>query len=257
MVHRNKNGASSPTLANMACKCKAALHFNKLLILIGLTPFSLSALFNGNPALPEIPEKGIFLPANCMGGAKLGYQGDFVFKTDDHFQYQMHQGVLTANIMDRVEIFGSLGALKGKLSYPRGSTFHTDFNATWGAGGRVLLIYWNQLVMGVNGQFQSSKLDVTKRVENGVVYRPKDKYLHFNDWQVGVGFGYHLDWVVPYLGLCYHAPHVRTSGVKLNQEDPFSIYVGFTLTNDKYAEVSFEGRMIGENGISLSGNVRF
>lgn len=246
MERLRKIGAFLLTLVSTVFRCKAVLHLT-----------TLSALFNGNPALPEIPEKGIFLPVECFGGVKVGGQADWVFKTDKHFSYQMYQGVLTANFIDRVEVFASLGTMKGKLTYPQNISFQTSYNSTWGIGGRVLLIYWNQLVMGANAQFQSAKLDITRRYENNVEFHPKDKHLHYNDWQVGVGFAYHLDWVVPYLGLCYHAPHISAPDVSLDQQDPFSLYVGFTLTNDKYAEVTFEGRMVGENGISLSGNVRF
>lgn len=246
MERLKKIGAYLPTLASTVFRCKAVLHLTYL-----------SALFNGNPALPEIPEKGIFLPIESFGGVKVGWQADLVFQTDKHFNYQMYQGVVTANFIDRVEVFASLGTMKGKLNYPQNTSFHTSFDTTWGIGGRVLLIYWNQLVMGVNAQYQSARLDITKRFENTIEYTPRGKHLRYKDWQVGVGFAYHLDWVVPYLGLAYHAPHITAPNVTLDQQDPFSIYVGFTLTNDKYAEISFEGRMIGENGISLSGNVRF
>ena len=196
-----------------------------------LIPFSLYGLYCGNPGAPEIPEKGMFLPITVPVAVHVGYQGDYVFQTSREFSYQMQQGVLTADWIDRVNVFASLGHMMAKGQ--KGST--------WGIGTEVLLFHWNDFLMGINAKYQMAML-------------PRIKY---REWQVAPAIGYEFKYVRPYAGVSYHAIYLRQNRIKIAPEDPYVLFFGFGVTPGKGIALNLEGRVIGEAAFSLSINFRF
>lgn len=194
-------------------------------------PLSLFGLYCGNPGAPELPEKGLFLPVEIPVAVKIGYEGSLVFKTNGDFRYQMQQGVLTVDWVDRVDLFASFGQMQGK--------HHQGF--TWGVGTEVLLLYWHHFVMGLNAKFQQASLGAWK----------------YKEWQVAPAISFETEYVKPYVGVAYHALYLERGLIKEDPKDPFIFFFGMGLTPGKGMALNLEGRAIGETAFSLSINFRF
>jgi len=138
-----------------------------LCFLLFTTP--LCALYNGNPSLPDMPERGLWAAGDDWWGIKIGYEVDSTFSkrvkikerissVKDLFdQYTSYKqlGVFTFNIIDRFEIYGLLGAMKLKIAQrPIQNTrleYETDNQMIWGIGGRIVLVYWEDAELFVRG----------------------------------------------------------------------------------------------------------
>lgn len=211
-----------------------------------LFPTLLFGLYCGNPAAPELPEVGFFIPIETPVTAKLGYRLDLVHRTDERLKYQMQQGVITVNWIDRVELYASLGGMKAHFKEPT-LWLNTQWGGTWGLGVNVLLFYTNHFLMGVDAKFQSAALALKGNTGT----------LHYNEWQISPALSYESRYLTPYLGVAYHSPVVKVFSVEWERHKPFILFGGLGITSGKYIVVNLEGRCIGETAFSLSINGRF
>ena len=253
----------------------------------------LFALYNGNPSQPDMPELGLWISSDDWWGFKMGYQWDDTFekrvkvedpqttassiKTKDLFdKYQAYKnfGVFTFNVIDRFEIYGELGTMKATLSArPLRTTriqFETDSYLAWGVGGRIVLLYWEEMIMGVSALYNGSFLHLDRLIQNGTARRPKGARLSYHEWQVGVSFSREIGICIPYIGLAYasmrsclkHLPSDPTFSFNLKDEtlknrEPFIFFLGIGLTNGRIFALNLETRMVAEKAISLSADLRF
>src|SRR3990167_5104572 len=182
---------------------------------------SLHALYNGNPSFPTMPEQGIWSPDEQWWGIKLGYQGDCVWSkhlkfhkgagSDGEFfgtlRTMKNEGMLTYNIIDRLEFFGSVGSMEAKLTaQPAGRMkikYKTDTDLVWGIGGRVILFHSKKIVMGVNAKYATSCLSINQAILNGIEQKKGKGHFTYYEWQLGVGFSREIKRIIPYLGLAY------------------------------------------------------
>lgn len=248
-----------------------------------LFPLSLSALYMGNPALPEIIGEGFVLSDGNSFGLKAGYQGTFVFdrnlkapknasKRIDSFEILTNQGLFLLNYTDRFEGYLSVGAMRIDLC--RRSTkdnkirdyhFHDQF--TWGAGGRAILFEWGCAVFGIDGKFQWAHPDLRWATLNGANV-PSGGSILYREWQVGIGGAYHTDPFIPYIGLTYSFVHAKTQdlskelelgrrGFSMRSREHFGLVLGCTFSNAKVFDLTVEVKFFDEEAISLAADVKF
>jgi hypothetical protein len=250
--------------------------------------FPLFALYNGNPSEANMPELGLWVSNDDWWGIKLGYEWDNTFdkrtKADnrqssvrdryDNYSSLKNQGVLTFNVSDRFEFYTKLGAMKLEITQRPIDTvrlqYFTDNQFLWTVGGRIILVYWEEMVMGVNALYSGSFMRVSEILENGATRRTSGARYKYNEWQIGVGFSREIGIFVPYVGLAYASMHSNLYNIpddpnfafQIADEDvvnrePFILFLGVGLTKGENVSVNLESRMVGEKAISLSGSLRF
>lgn len=246
----------------------------------------LCALYNGNPSLPDMPERGLWAAQDDWGSFKLGYELDGTFSKRvkvkqrrssrkdlfDEYRSQKQLGVLTFNLIDRFEIYALLGAMKLKFSQRPVRTvrmqYQTDSQLIWGVGGRVVLVYWEEVILGVNARYNASHLDLDRIFQNGIPRRPKGANFHYHEWQVGVSFSREIGPFIPYIGLAYASMHSRfknlPKGLPFNPKNeefenrnPFLLLLGVGMTSGRAINLNLEARMVGERALTASADLRF
>lgn len=259
----------------------------KLWIFLLLTP-ALFALYNGNPSLPNMPEEGIWSSNDAWWGIKLGYEWDRTFdkkvKVDgressirerfDTYKSLKNQGTLTFNASDRFELYGKLGVMKIDLAQRPTDTvlmeYQTNSQFMWGVGGRIILVYWDEMVMGFNALYSGSFMRIDRIFQNGGSRRTSGARFKYAEWQLGVSFSREIGLFIPYVGLAYASMHSNLYNVpndpnfsfQVADEDiktgqPFLLLIGVGLTKIRGVSFNLESRMIGERAITLNGNIRF
>ncbi len=249
---------------------------------------SVHALYNGNPSFPMMPERGAFISKNAWLGVKTGYEFDDVYdrklklvgqgnpsarKHVQESEYRSQFGVLTLNFADRVEVFTTLGVLSLSVKHrPFKNTqvsYHTDSEFAWGVGGRVLLVYWGDVQLGVNASYVASDLSLHSLKVNGKSYSRKGAEVDFREWQVGIGVSYRWRWIAPYLGVDYSDYRSRfeyldsmrsifpSRHVTFKDCYPMGLYLGFGLFPERAINFNVEARLINENAFSVSSDFRF
>ena len=254
------------------------------LLLFFTTP--LVALYNGNPSLPDMPEQGLFTRGDQCFGVKLGYELDATFskrvKFDveqqgskikdllDTYHSTKQLGVITFNLIDRFEIYTLLGSMKLKMSQRpfKGSyvEYETDNELIWGVGGRVVLVYWDEVILGVNARYNGSHLDLSRLTINGTPLATSDAKMEYHEWQVGMSFSREIGPFIPYLGVAYASMHsdlknlpifANAERIELKNRNPFLLLLGVGMTSGKVMNLNLEVRMLGERALTASMDFRF
>jgi hypothetical protein len=254
----------------------------KTLLTLFLASAKLFALYNGSPAAPETIDTGMFLSSNSSVALKTGYQGDFLFDKRlhtfegshgaiDQFEAISNQGVVTLNIIDSYEVYGSAGAMKVFLSNRPHSDhkrreYQMDDHLTWGVGGRAILFHWAKTFLGIDGKYQRNESHVKWNTLNGESLAPRGRFT-YEEWQVGAGIAQNIDRFTPYAALRYSDPHAKLRGLNhqvlshdrfvLKTNRHWGLSLGCTLSSAKSFDMTVEVRMFDEEALTLAGNVKF
>jgi Chlamydia major outer membrane protein len=257
-------------------------------LLLLLSQQTVFALYNGNPSSPMMPESGLFISKEEWFGVKVGYMCDYVFeqslrvegrqlkqrqKKSSPYHSLAQFGVMTANFNDRVEVFGSLGALSSEITQHLHSgtkiAYRTSNHFAWGVGGRAILAYWGNVQLGCNASYVGSNPNLSSLKVNSHSSSVKRAELDYNQWQVGIGASYRLRWFIPYVGFDYTNFRMRIenlSAIKFLISDqhitfkdtyPCGAFVGFGLSAHHAISMNVELRLINENAVTVSADFKF
>ncbi len=246
---------------------------------------NLYGLYNGNPAFPELPEKGLLIREGAWYGIKVGYQGDYVFdrrmevenkqssvkKRVEELQFFKNQGEFVFNILNRFEVYAGLGGMKAKLCQNPAKGVHLDVHTSTGfsieGGARAIVITWKELVLGADAKYLYSNLPIDQFKQNGRE-RKDGGALHYDEWQVGVGLTRRFGFFVPYAGVSYAVAHAELRNIPsdtsfsfsprsedLENRDKFNLFIGAGISTWNTLVFNLELRIIGE--IALGGSLDF
>ncbi len=232
---------------------------------------SLLASYIGNPALPDLPEYGIFIKEDAPLGFSASYIGEYCFSKKMQWQdgpfakvneskYFLQMGEVSFNFINRLEPYFALGVSSFDIEDNRGPLGKVDLetknNFTWKVGSRVCLLYFKKLALGLDASFlkTNSHVDVLK-INKIKVKKPKN--FSYDQWQVSMGITYPLQWFHPYVGLSYQSFRSKIQNLELEPKNHMGPYVGFTINQNKLGSLSIEGRFVNETAITLDAKLRF
>jgi hypothetical protein len=180
--------------------------------------------------------------------------------------------VLTLNIYNRFEIYGSLGAMDCEFSFrPRideqRREFQTDYRLVWGVGGKLLIFNWDEASFGIDGKYQRGYPHVKWDSISGVSFSSAAKVL-YQEWQVGGAVSYECNLLVPYFGIKFSNVNAQvrnvaenmeleTSRFKMKSRHQIGMCLGCSLGTGNYFDINLEVQLIDEQGVTLAGNVLF
>jgi hypothetical protein len=254
----------------------------KLLALVLLLQAGLYALYQGNPAEPQLIDQGFFIPQDSLVAVKVGYQGDWVFDRKlkamagahgeiDRFYIFMNQGVATFNMIDRIELYLSVGSMDISFAHrPRTDHARREYwtHDKWTAGGglRILLMQWKNTCLGVDGKCQYAAPGFKSVTLDGDAVSPEGRCL-YREWQVSFAFSHTVDIFTPYIGATYSNVHAAVQNLsigflphrhfKLVNPNRFGLAVGCSLCSGKKVDLNFEARLFDEQAATVAGNVKF
>ena len=269
-------------------------HFFKYLSLC-LFSFSLAeALSQENPALPNATENGLFFNKENFLALKGGYLGDVSwkahYKTEDvksidnpapgvnrfkskrsRGKSQLHLGRLSINILNQVEAYGFIGAMKTRFSHvplvdQKKRKYKTPYHPAWGGGLRIIGFYWKSVTLGLDGKYLFSNLPIKSiRFRNRSV--ATDGHWDVRRWQVSGAFSYQICSFVPYVGARYSEVNDRIRQVSKAQLpfDAFKIKnrqriggtVGLGFSPGNYYTINVEWRFYDERAVAASLDIKF
>ncbi|MCB1115602.1 MAG: hypothetical protein KDK71_03940 [Chlamydiia bacterium] len=255
----------------------------KWLFFLFLTP-QLFALYMGNPSAPEIVEEGFFFSKENWFAVKAGYQRDWVFDRNmravskvsgrmDGFDFIADQGVLTFNLLNRIEVFGSAGAARFHATHRPTAQMRQEYETNdqfiWGIGGRGTFLTWKNASFGIEGGYTKAHPTMKWMTRNGTPIDPRPgSKLTYHEWQVGLGVSYQIEVFTPYIGAKYsnaggrfkHLPvGTLASGrhFKTKSRRKFGMAIGTTLSSGNRFAATVEARLIDEQSMTLAAEVKF
>ena len=242
----------------------------------------------GNPSAPQLIDEGFFMSCDTWINFRAGYEGDFVAdarmkqQTEGHgrvdsYQQTTNAGTATINFVDRLDIFGVFGSSRtyGEWRYTDaiGEMFQVEmetlYHFRWGVGERGILFEWGNTSLGLGGRYESCNYDPEWLTIDGVNVDATGTSLKWYEWQVDLDISYRIDLLTPYIGLKYSYVNstlngfpvaISSSGEGKNHfrnRTPVGLFIGCSLSTGKYFMLNVEGRLIDEEAVTISGDIRF
>lgn len=265
---------------------------------------TLVALPIGNPAEPTLLGEGLFLPGNAgldvcdlfyapriswcdSFSLRFGFYGDYVF--NHHMELKSGQdvekteiytnaGYLVFNLLNRIDIFGTLGAsnlfVRGNSAIFRTETTTAPFEMesttdfSWSIGSRVTFIDCGCLFFGAEGQYFRIRTDLD-RVTTGISEYYDDVHMDYWEWQIGVSAGVKTGVLLPYLGLKISQSRLDFNEDQINvgtlvfnlnefhQKQFWGYACGVSLIDIPYMSATAEARFGDEKALHVKTQCRF
>lgn len=244
------------------------------------------ALPIGNPAEPALFTEGCLFNNCCWSECfsfRIGYYGDFVYNrhltrssATSHGQFDnstlnTNAGLLALNFWKRVDIFATLGASTGSVSSRSNFIGFGRFDAvygsnfSWSVGGRAVLWQCGCTFLGVEGQYFSTHMPLSRFVTLGAGSAYPNSTTFYSEWQVGGAIAHRINMLVPYIGVKYSRSFLDNRGIVVlgstlpnnKSRKHWGYAVGVTLVDRAIATVTAEGRFADEKAFHINAQVRF
>ena len=247
----------------------------------------LSAAPVENTATPQLITEGFVISRNSWINFRLGYEGDFVGDGRleqtiqgsgrvDTFQQYTNSAVVTLNMLERFDLFGVFGSsrvcsnwrfnLAGVISQIQLETFYDYF---WGIGARGILLEWGKVYLGIDGRYSYCSYKPVWLTMNSIPVNVSETHLKWKEWQLALNLSYRIDLFTPYFGFKYSnaCAEIGTFPVPISSSGqgsdhftnrtPVGFFIGCSISNGKYFMLNIEGRLIDEDAVTISGDLRF
>lgn len=257
-------------------------------IALCLLSFHVTAAPIGNPSAPKIIQEGFFIPSTSWASARFGYEGDFVADSRmeqegaghsrvDSYEQETNSGTATLCLLNQVDIFTVLGSSRTRTDWRfvdgGGSTHRAEletlYNFLWGVGARAILWSCGNASFGVGGRYESANYDPVWLTIDGNIQSASGTHLRWREWQINGDLSYKIDIFSPYIGAKYSnvrskignfSVAISNDGSGSNEFEnrtSVGVFIGCSLSTGKYFMLNVEGRLIDEEAVTISGDLRF
>lgn len=250
---------------------------------------TLNAAPVGNTSAPKIIEKGFIFPCQNWIDFRLGYEGDFV--TDgrmrqthqgsgrvDTYKQWTNSGTFTLNMVDRFDIYGVFGASEMDANWRFENTlnssinrikFETNRNFLWAVGSRAILYEWFNTSLGIGGRYSAANYHLDELKSNGVHFNPGNSRIHWREWQIDLDVSYTICLFTPYIGVKYSNVRAKlrdfplaisadlTGSNTFKNQNTTGLVLGSAISNGNYFMFNLEARLIDEEAVTVSADLRF
>lgn len=242
----------------------------------------------GNPSAPQLIAEGFLIPCDSWVSVRLGYEGDFVSNASlnqyeegsgrvDRFKQDTNAGTATLNIVDRFDIYTVLGSSRScgdwRFIDAAGDVHQieveTHYEFLWGVGARAILFEWGAVTLGTGGRYENCCSRPSWLTNNGANVDVNRTKVNWHSWQIDLDVSYRIELLTPYIGAKYSNVKVdlgnfdtsiaaNGSGTNhFKNSNPVGVFIGCSLSTGEYFMLNVEGRLIDEEAVTISGDVRF
>ncbi len=241
----------------------------------------------GNPSAPQVIEEGFFISRDSWVDLRAGYEGDFVADGRleqynqssgrvDSYEQNTNSGTVTLNILDRLDIFGILGSSRVSSEWRftiDNSTslaeLETFYNFLWGVGARGILFEWGCTSLSLGGRYEHSDYSNVWLTIDGASQPTNGTHLLWREWQIDLDLSFKIEIFTPYVGLKYSNAKVKVGDFTVpisnngsgnnsfKNRTPVGVFIGCTLSTGRYFMLNVEGRLVDEEAVTISGDLRF
>lgn len=260
----------------------------KKFLITCLFPLSLLSAPAKNPAEPNLLNKGFFIPQISPVFIRVSYEGNYTSNARlkqtqegsgrvDNFELFSNLGLFVFNIDDHFDLYGGFGATTIDSNWRFNNTvggisrvsLESNNRYSWTMGANATIFKWGDAYLGGGMRYSGVNTNLAWITVDGVNTATNNAKLRWLQWQVEAAIGCRIGFFTPYLGGKYSNVRVslQSFNVAIAQNDNHDIhmenrnhvgaYLGVTLTNGDFFMLTLEGRIIDEEAVSVSGDVRF
>lgn len=241
-----------------------------------------------NPSEPTLLSRGFFIPSSSPVNLRASYEGSYITNARmkqtqegsgrvDNFEVFSNLGLLVIDIDDRFDLYGGFGTStidsNWRFSNSSGGisrvVVESNNRYSWTIGINTTLFCWEQAFIGGGVRYSGAHADLAWATLNGVNLPTSNAEFRWLQWQAGVALGYKIGFFSPYLGGKYSNARARlqtlavpiaqdgSGKIHMENRNHLGVYLGVTVTSGEKFLFNLEGRIIDEEAVSVSGDIRF
>jgi len=242
----------------------------------------------GNTAAPQLIGDGFFISRDSWVDVRTGYEGDFVTNARmnqidqgsgrvDGYKQNTNSGTVTLNVLDRIDLYGVLGSSNTNADWRYTAVdnsvhrieVESDNDFLWAVGARGIFFEWGKACLGLGGRYSAARYTLESVTTNGMAVSAANAHLQWNEWQVNLDISYRVELLTPYIGIKYSSNKTALNNFPVpiandgafhthfRNAIPVGIFLGCSLSNGKYFMLNLEARLVDEEAITVSGDIRF
>lgn len=244
-------------------------------ILLTIPLFSLNV---GNPAIAFLLNDGVFYSDLSWTHPEVSVLGDYLIEKSyvldsGEAGFEIHNprvsglselGYLAWSIRERfvLQVYLGSGQYQWRF-FEDGSNVSGSLQGglCYGGDAKCIIFHAKDTIFAIDGQvgafdFMKGHYAISDQAQNGTAYG-KSRY-----WQVGVGFTQRIGILSPYIGIAmqksiFNLSHVAHHHLEFSSRHTMGPYVGCSLGSGDIFLINIEWRGLFEQGIGLSGQLRF
>lgn len=254
-----------------------------ILLIFSLLVAPLSALYYGNPHSPDFPEDGVLQTKENCTVFSVDYEWDWVSDrkmetensglhfTVDRFHSSLNAGSVMVSFINRLQIYGLAGGMSFDVTERTTSDsnlqMQTSTHFAWGVGGRAILLKCKNIALDAAFGYLRCDAPFQSLSSNGATLLPVQGKLDYREWQVGLGLSYKIiEEVLPYIALTYSDAKAKLmnvvalasfSPIQMESRENVGLVLGCSITPGRSVALGVEAQLISEEGITLSGTLKF
>lgn len=243
--------------------------------------------FIGNPALPALENSGLIRECPDWWSFRLSYFGEYVYdqkfqeefvfedvvQTSSDIKFWTQAGILTFNLLSRIDLYGILGGMRMKIDNDVLSKQHL----AWGVGTKIIILQESCFRLGCDFKyFESEQKPNFIQSENLAYNVTEDFHFKYHEVQAAVGVSYQRKYVSPYANISYLIANlkpqptdkvfVRLPMMNVEVDVPiksattsnhWGLSIGANMIDLEKATIGIEWRALNQNSINVCGEFRF
>lgn len=231
------------------------------------------ALYHGNPALPKYPEEGFFLAKEAKLGVRVGYEGDFVWNR--RLNREMHKfeilenfATVTVTAWERLDLYASGGSFSAEMRKQRKLNrleLESHSVGAWKTGARGIIYEYGETFLTAEASYLQSRPQLKEVVLNGTPLERKGARLFYREVGASLGVAHKVDIFIPYIGVegsyawakLSHLDSLAKRHINAHSRYPAGLFLGCGFSPGTRVIVNVEVRLVDEQAITLSGDLKF
>lgn len=242
------------------------------------------AIFIGNPLDPTFYQEGLISNCEKTVSMRAGYVQEFIYKGTykDEFinaestplitKLSTYAGILTFNFLNRLDLYGILGNTNIQLD----RDVFEKRRISWGIGTKATLYKRSHFAIGVDAKYFQVKFKPRYFVVSESPAPTLTSFsLEYTEAQGAVAISYEGQLISPYIGATYlfsritPCPHSVLVEIP-NQEEVYDLemktainrkrwgmVIGASILGSKKMTLNLESRVFDQNGVNITGELRF
>jgi hypothetical protein len=261
--------------------------FKKILFALIFACTFAQPMLVGNPSSPSLFKEGIFFN-NKNYYLRAGYYFDNIYKsvfldempaegsTDTFFKLRSYGAIVTVNILNILDVYTLLGVSKNQID---NQVFSND-RFSWGVGTKIIFYKFNNIDLALDGKYFRAKHNVDNFIMEDSVFpivTPHYGFL-YEEFQAALCASYKIDIFIPYVGATYlfstlkpYPAHIgllrypspnqdilndfKTQDTK--NKNKWGAVVGISLVSKETMSINLESRMVDQNAVNVTAEIRF
>lgn len=245
---------------------------------------SAHALYVGNPANPCFLKDGVLILKKPGFSIRTGYITEYIYQASFVDEFETTQttrtnasmttisGMAVFNILDRWDIYAMAGASKLKMD----QMIEANRNFSWAVGTTATMYKGEHFSLGADIKYFETDQKPDFFCINGIARPLEGSFvLELQEFQAALAGSYTVGDFVPYIGLTYLFSKINpipTIGLlsiperrrvvqfeanpSINHKK-IGVVLGTSLVSTETMNLNVESRMVDQNAINISGQVRF